>query len=102
MFGWLRRIFGGGESREESSVAPDPSIRKGEWQDAAVKWFDHNKGYGMLTRGIGTKDIFIHVSIIRSLNIERLEPLQKVRVRCRESTRKPGGIEAEAIQLVNE
>ena len=36
---------------------------------AILKWFDREKGFGFLTRGEGTEDIFIHMEVIRSYGI---------------------------------
>jgi CspA family cold shock protein len=75
-----------------------PSVEpEGEFCDATAKWFNIEKGYGFVTRGEGTPDVFIHIKALRRVGIEELLPGQPLRVRV---GRGPKGPQVAEIQLL--
>jgi len=62
--------------RTHVSVAPTSGLER-----AQVKWFNRLRGFGFLTRGEGTPDIFVHMEILRRFGITELRPGQFVLVR---------------------
>ncbi|POF29279.1 cold-shock protein [Roseibium marinum] len=63
-------------SRTHVQVVPE-----GGFEKATVKWFNRVKGFGFLTQGEETEDIFIHMETLRRFGITELRPGQDVMVR---------------------
>jgi CspA family cold shock protein len=43
-----------------------------------VKWFDETKGYGFIRPADGGKDVFVHITAVRSAGLQTLTEGQKV------------------------
>lgn len=63
-------------SRTYVQVVPESGFEK-----ATVKWFNRVKGFGFLTQGEDSEDIFIHMETLRRFGITELRPGQEVLVR---------------------
>lgn len=62
--------------RTHVQVTPSSGLER-----AIVKWFNRTKGFGFLTRGEGTEDIFVHMETLRRYGLTELRPGQVVLVR---------------------
>ncbi len=65
-----------GPARTHVQVTPS-----GGFEIAIVKWFNRAKGFGFLTRGDGTQDIFVHMETLRRYGIAELKPGESFLVR---------------------
>ncbi len=63
-------------ARTHVSVTPTSGLER-----AQVKWFNRLRGFGFLTCGEGTPDIFVHMETLRRFGMTELRPGQYVLVR---------------------
>lgn len=63
-------------ARTHVSVTPTSGLER-----AQVKWFNRLRGFGFLTRGEGTPDIFVHMETLRRFGMTELRPGQTVLMR---------------------
>jgi len=77
-------------SRTHVQVTPTSGLVRAE-----VKWFNRIRGFGFLTCGEGSPDIFVHMETLRRYGITELRPGQIVQVRFGEG---PKGLMAAEIR----
>lgn len=89
---------------DESTAAPRPAAPQkrvmviaiepaGLFERAQCKWFNRWRGFGFLTRGEGTPDVFVHATTLQHCNFTELKPGQAVLVRYGQSEKGPVAIE---------
>jgi CspA family cold shock protein len=89
---------GGGGDRGGGSRRPPVDTANAVGVTGRVKWFNAEKGFGFIACDDGQRDVFVHISTLRSSGIETLSEGQEVQLKVMET---PKGREALSLQLAN-
>jgi CspA family cold shock protein len=70
----------------------------GGFEIVVVKWFNRARGFGFLTRGDGTRDIFIHMETLRQYGLAEPRPGESLLARFGDG---PKGLMAAEVRPLN-
>ncbi len=95
-----------GEEEEEtnrnrrSADDVDTLMKDAKLVEGYVKWFNPSKGYGFMVPSDGSRDIFIHMSLMRQHGIDNLIPDQKITAFTIDGPKGPEAIKISEIRHI--
>jgi len=70
-------------------------LSNAENMDGVVKWFSGLKGYGFVQPNDGSKDVFVHITVLRNAGLQSLSPGQPVRMKIVTARKGPEAVTVE-------
>ena len=62
-----------------------------------VKWFNPTKGFGFIERGDNEKDVFVHMSAVRSAGMNGLDEGQAMTFEIEEGPKGPNAVNLQKV-----
>jgi len=62
-----------------------------------VKWFNPTKGFGFIERGDNEKDVFVHISAVRSAGMDGLDEGQAMTFEVEEGPKGPNATNLQKV-----
>ena len=62
-----------------------------------VKWFNPTKGFGFIERGDNEKDVFVHISAVRSAGMDGLDEGQAMTFEIEEGPKGPNAVNLQKV-----
>jgi len=72
--------WGGGRRPERPAPSFAPPAAEGPEQEATVKWFNPEKGFGFAELADGSGDVFMHIAVLQAAGHEAVSPGARLRV----------------------
>ena len=66
-------------------------------ENGKVKWFNPTKGFGFIERGDNEKDVFVHMSAVRSAGMDGLDEGQAMTFEVEEGPKGPNAVNLQKV-----